>query len=116
MTDQSYNYYIIFSLQYSRKHLCPLSLAAVIPIVIILFFFSLVTSSVLFFLLLCHLPPPPSTILMMAISTLTPPGGVLPALFLLFAPAALAHGGHENVPEGSATSDDPIVRVVLSLV
>lgn len=53
---------------------------------------------------------------MMAISTLTPPGGVLPALFLLFAPAVLAHGGHESVPEGSATSDDPIVRVVLSLV
>lgn len=114
MTDQSYNYYIIFSLQYSRKHLCPLSLATVIPIVIILFF-SLVTSSVLSFLLLCHPPPPPSTILTMAISTLTPPGGVLPALFLLFAPAVLAHGGHESVPEGSATSDDPIVRVVLSL-
>lgn len=25
---------------------------------------------------------------------------------------AIAHGGHENVPEGSAVSDDPIVRVV----
>lgn len=37
--------------------------------------------------------------------------GSLWALFTLVAVAA-AHGGHENVPEGSAVSEDPIVRVV----
>lgn len=35
--------------------------------------------------------------------------GVLPAL-LLVSPA-LAHGGHENVPEGEAISLEPIVRI-----
>ncbi|BCR85020.1 Ytp1 family protein [Aspergillus chevalieri] len=34
-------------------------------------------------------------------------GGVLAALFFL-APSVLAHGGHEQVPEGSAVSEDPI--------
>lgn len=33
------------------------------------------------------------------------------ALFMLVAVVA-AHGGHENVPEGSAVSEDPIVRAV----
>lgn len=36
-------------------------------------------------------------------------GEVLAALFFLF-PFVLAHGGHEQVPEGSAVSEDPIVR------
>lgn len=35
--------------------------------------------------------------------------GSLWALFMLVG-LATAHGGHENVPEGSAVSDDPIVR------
>lgn len=37
--------------------------------------------------------------------------GSLWTLFMLTG-LAIAHGGHENVPEGSAVSDDPIVRVV----
>lgn len=37
--------------------------------------------------------------------------GSLWTLCVLVAVAA-AHGGHENVPEGSAVSEDPIVRVV----
>lgn len=35
------------------------------------------------------------------------PQGLLAALLL--ASPALAHGGHESVPEGAAVSDDPIV-------
>lgn len=31
---------------------------------------------------------------------------------LMFVGLAVAHGGHENVPEGSAASGDPIVRVL----
>lgn len=34
---------------------------------------------------------------------------MLAALFFLV-PSILAHGGHEQVPEGSAVSEDPIVR------
>lgn len=34
---------------------------------------------------------------------------MLAALFFLV-PSVLAHGGHEQVPEGSAVSEDPIVR------
>lgn len=36
--------------------------------------------------------------------------GVLIALLL--ASSAVAHGGHESVPEGAAVSKDPIVSVV----
>jgi hypothetical protein len=35
---------------------------------------------------------------------------------LLFVSVVSAHGGHEAVPEGSTTSEDPIVRGVCSLL
>ena len=38
------------------------------------------------------------------------PRGLL-AVLLLVSPA-LAHGGHENVPEGAAISGEPIVRAL----
>lgn len=37
------------------------------------------------------------------------------ALGALLVSPALAHGGHEDVPEGAGVSDDPIVCFVLIL-
>ncbi|KAF9884255.1 hypothetical protein FE257_001930 [Aspergillus nanangensis] len=44
---------------------------------------------------------------MMILNHLGTGGLLLPALLLLISPAS-AHGGHENVPEGAAISEDPI--------
>ena len=49
------------------------------------------------------------TIVKMMLSKPDPRG--LLAVLLLVAPA-LAHGGHENVPEGAAISGEPIVRAL----
>jgi hypothetical protein len=41
---------------------------------------------------------------------------LLPLAALALAGVAYAHGGHEAVPEGSTTSEDPIVRVLFCSV
>lgn len=41
---------------------------------------------------------------------------LLPLAALALAGVAYAHGGHEAVPEGSTTSEEPIVRVLFCSV